>query len=127
MPRPATPYTRAQNITWYLTLLTILLLVLLVNGLCFIFYLSTVPGVTWQRDELTYSRVFLARLRGPAGIGYQTQTVSRTLPDGRVCVTNRVRYIMWRRDPQTQRPNTRFSHLLAHTPSGWQSTGQPCP
>ena len=123
----SSPSIPKRDFGWYATLLALLLMFLTLNGLCFLFYLSRVPDITFRRDELTFTRLFLARSDGPAGIGLQTQRVTQTLPDDRRCVTVAVRYYMWKRTPQTENQNTTYSHLFAKTPYGWQSTGQPCP
>jgi len=114
-----------RDIAWYLTLLLLILVTCMPSPLCFLYYLSTVPDVTWQRGDLTYDRVWMARRRGPVGLGYESQRVSERRDDGQVCVTNTVRYLLWEEAGEAAE-GAKFSRLFTRTDHGWQPTGEEC-
>ena len=96
--------------------------------LCALYYLSTVPDVTWQRGQqgLTIDRVWMARARrSPVGIGYESQRVTRAIADDKVCVTNTIHYFLWS-DAGEAADGANYSRLFAKTDYGWQATGETC-
>jgi len=119
--------TLQQNIAWYLTLLLITLVACMPCTLCSLYYLSTVPDITWRRGryDLTVDRIWMARLRGPVGLGYETQRVTRTISADQVCVTNTIRYFLWS-DAGEETGGTEFSRLFGKTETGWRATGEGC-
>ena len=119
--------TLQQNIAWYLTLLLITLVACMPCTLCSLYYLSAVPDITWHRGsyDLTVDRIWMARLRGPVGVGYETQRVTETIADDQVCVTNTIRYFLWS-DAGEEAEGAEFSRLFAKTPQGWRATGEVC-
>ena len=122
-----TEYTLKENIIWYLSLLTVVVIACGSLSLCAIFYLSQVPDVTWQRDELTHDRIFLANVKGPAGIGHEARRLSRTISENEVCVTTTIRYYMWKQNRDTKDQNTVYSFIFIRTgANNWQATSNPC-
>jgi hypothetical protein len=114
-----------RDIAWYLTLLLLILVTCSPGPLCFLYYLSTVPDVTWQRGDLTYDRLWMVRAPGPAGLGYERQRVKQSLADDRVCVANTVRYFLWQAAGEAAE-GVRFSQVFRETANGWQPTGESC-
>ena len=120
--------TLQQNIAWYLTLLLIIMVACMPGVLCSLYYLSTVPDITWQRgtDDLTVDRIWIERIRGPVGIGYETQRIKERLSDDEVCIKTTIRYYLWRTSRRDPVEGATYHQIHAKTQYGWQSTGQPC-
>lgn len=128
-PEPRSTSERLkEEVGFYASLLLIILVTCAPGFLCSLYYLSTVPDVTWQRgdDGLTIDRVFMLHLkRSPVGLGYETRRVSDTLSDDEVCVTTTIRYLLWS-DAGDEAQGAKVSQRYARSQSGWQTTGQPC-
>jgi hypothetical protein len=114
-----------QDVAWYLTLLLVIMVACLPGFLCSLYYLSTVPDVTWQRGDLTYDRVWMARERAPVGIAYETQRIHENISAEEICVVNTIRYFLWN-EVEGGDQNSRYSQLMVKTDNGWQSNGQSC-
>lgn len=123
-PKP----TAQQNLAWYLTLLLLTAVACMPGILCSLYYLSTVPDITWQRGSrnLTMDRIWMARVRGPIGIGYQSQRVSEVYNDSRVCVLNSVQYYLWRRPRREAVENGSSKIVYILNEGQWQSSGESC-
>ena len=117
-----------ETISSILTILVIILVITTPCLSCSLYYLSTVPDVTWQRGsrDLTIDRIRMVDVRGPIGIAYETHRVDDVIDNEQVCVTSRVRYFLWR-TPKEAIENASFSQLYRATEAGWQATTEPCP
>ena len=124
-PAGPTPEKLKQDLAWYLTLLLIIMVACLPGFFCSLFYLSTVPDVTWRRGELTYDRLWMAREDGPVGIAYESQRINERLSDEEVCVVNKLRYFLWT-EVEGGNQNAQYSQLMTKTEQGWRSSGQTC-
>ena len=117
-----------EEVGFYASLLLIILVTCAPGFLCSLYYLSTVPDVTWQRGDkdLTIDRVFMLHVkRSPVGLGYETWRVSETLSDDEACVAISIRYLLWS-DAGDEAQSAKVSQRFARGQSGWQATGQPC-
>lgn len=122
-----TPYTLRDNITWYATLLLVVIVAIVPTLLCGIFYLSRVPDVTWRHGDLAHDRIWLARIPQPIGLGFESHRVAKSYNDHEVCVEVNVRYLLWSRPPDLgEDPNVTYSELMVLTKDGWQSNGEAC-
>jgi hypothetical protein len=128
-PDPLSPSQKLkEEVGFYASLLLIILVTCAPGFLCSLYYLSTVPDVTWQRgnDGLIIDRVFMVRARrSPIGLGYETWRVSETLSNDEVCVTISIRYLLWS-DAGDEAQGARVSQRFTRGQSGWQARGQPC-
>lgn len=120
--------TFQENVAWFFTLLLIILVACLPGFLCSLFYLSTVPDVTWQRgrEDLTIDRIWMARLRGPVGIGLESQRVTDRINETQICVATNVRYLLWRDPDNESLENAKYSRIYHLTDQGWQMTADTC-
>jgi hypothetical protein len=123
----AAPSTLERHLNRYVSILLLLVVAVVPTIMCGLLYLSRVPDVTWQRGELTYDRVWLARTRRPVGIGYETQRIRGQFGEGGVCVENKVRFFLWSRSPDLNGLNAAYAQSMVLTEYGWQATGQACP
>ncbi|MEM7032712.1 MAG: hypothetical protein AAF629_24375 [Chloroflexota bacterium] len=123
-PKP----TIADNFTWYFSLVLIVLVVCSPCMVCSLFYLNSVPDITWQRGsrDLTMDRIWMAQSQGPIGIGYQWQRVDAEISDTEVCVSNAVRYFLWRRPKLTDIESVETKTVFALQNGRWQSASKPC-
>lgn len=114
-----------EQLSWYLTIVTLFLFVAIPPLLCSLFYLSQVPEVTWERaDNLTYDRVWMYRERRPLGIAYQSQRVVKEYSSTEVCVENNLTFFLWGQAKEARGASS--SRKLALGESGWQATGEEC-
>lgn len=125
--QPEPIYTLKDNLMWYASLGLIFLFICASFMLCSIFYLAQVPDITWEHEDVAYTRIFLVRSRGPVGIAYQTQRMGETTEQGEVCVTTKVRYLLWKNAPDIQNQNAETRLIYLNTATGWQPTGKICP
>ena len=117
--------TQVENLKWYLSLLVLFLLMVVPPTLCSLFYLSQVPDVTWaSNDGLTYDRIWLYRDRRPVGLGYQNQRVVTEYSDTKVCVENKLRFLLWGRSRSAE-PGL-SSQKMIFVDSRWQPAGEEC-
>lgn len=119
------PKRIGQEIGWYFSLLLVILVACLPGLLCSLFYLSTVPDVTWRHGELAYTRVWMVQEKGPIGLALERQRVQNRPAADQACVRTIVRYLFWQQPDEAGR-NSRYSRLYSHTDQGWQATGQRC-
>ncbi|MFQ5612622.1 MAG: hypothetical protein ACE5H9_10870 [Anaerolineae bacterium] len=116
-----------QNISWYGSLLLVLIIAIVPTALCGLFYLSRVPDVTWRRGDLTHDRLWLARVPQPIGLGFESQRPATSYSDHEVCVEVNVRFLLWSRPGDfRQDQNVSYSQVLVLTERGWQPNGQDC-
>ena len=115
-----------ENLSFFLTLLLIILLALVPTCLCGLFYLSRVPDVTWQRGALSYNRLWLADVRGPAGLGFESQWVSKEYSPTEVCVENSVRFFLWSAPPGSANQDVAYNQRWVLQDGDWQPSGKNC-
>lgn len=120
------PSTARENLNWTLSLLLALVTLVVPTLLCGLLYLSRVPDVTWQRGDLTYDRVWLARTRRPVGVALESQRVKLEYSEREVCVESHVRFFLWNRSPNLAGQNVVYNQIMVLTDAGWQASGQAC-
>lgn len=127
-PDDAKKPTAQDNLTWYLTLLLLTLVACMPGVLCSLYYLSTVPDVTWQRGDhnLTMDRIWMAQVSGPIGIGHQKQRVTEVYEDDRLCVADSVQYYLWRQPRREEVDNGSSETVYVMQNGRWQSSGEAC-
>ncbi len=114
-----------QQLTWYLSLCVLALFLVVPPILCGLLYLSRVPEVMWEdEDLLTFDRIWMYRERRPLGIAYQNQRVIKTYSQTEVCVQNDLRFFLWGNSKEAK-PNT-SNHRMILVDNLWQSTGEAC-
>ncbi len=118
------PSKLQQEITWYLSLVVLFLVVVLPPLLCGLVYLSRVPDVTWQGSGPTYDRIWLYRERRPLGIAHQSQRVIKEYGPTELCAENRLRFYLWGQAAEAEESTT--THKFIRAGEAWQPTGEGC-
>jgi len=115
-----------QNISWYLSLVVITLLIILPPIWCGFLYLSSVPDVIWEgNDGVSFDRIWMYRERRPVGIAYQSRRVIEEYSPTEICAETQLRFFLWGQSREAD-PAT-VTQLLTLSNNRWQPTGEECP
>jgi hypothetical protein len=113
-----------QEVSWYLSLVVLFLVILVPPLLCGLLYLSQVPDITWHGSGPTYDRIWLYRERRPLGIAYQSQRVIKAYNPTELCIENRLRFYLWGQAKEAEESTT--THKFVRLGEAWQPTGEGC-
>ena len=125
-PPEKQPSKTQQNISWYLSLVVIALLIILPPIWCGFLYLSRVPDVTWEgSDGVSFDRIWMHRERRPVGIAHQSRRVIKEYSPTEVCAETQLRFYLWGKSREAD-PST-ASQVLTFANNRWQPAGEDCP
>ena len=124
-PPEKQPSKTQQNISWYLSLVVIALLIILPPIWCGFLYLSSVPDVTWEgSDGVSFDRIWMYRERRPVGIAYQSRRVIEQYSPTEVCAETQLRFFLWGESREAD--SATATQLLTLADDRWQPTGEEC-